>query len=174
MLPFLLLLLPSHNRSMSLLTKEEKRRLSAILFASTYFADAKHSQYGDKRKKTKQKGLGFRVSRKTLNPSAMIRVLSPLSSLFSSISPVLTILSVSCNTLFSLSLSLSLSLGFLHLGFFSSRSFSCTGCSNVKTWVLCFWDDFGDFWASFFLSDLIFVSLLLCGFFICEWWWCSR
>ncbi len=164
MLPFLLLL-PSHNRSVSLLTEDDKRRLCAILLASTYFADAKHAQYVHKTKKTKQKGLGFRVSRKTLNPSAMIRVLSHFRACF--------LASLLCLRL-SLSLSLSLSLGFLHLGYFSSRSFSCTGCSNVKNWVLCFWDDFGDFCASFFLSDLIFVSLFLCGFCVCEWWWWSR
>jgi hypothetical protein len=146
---------------MSLLTEEAKRRLCAISFASTYFADAKHAQYVHKTKKTKQQGLGFRVSRKTLNPSTMIRVLSHFRACF--------LASLLC-----LLVSLSLSLGFLHLGFFLSRSFSCTGCSNVKTWVLCFWDDFGDFCASFFLSDLIFVSLFLCGFCVCEWWSWSR
>ncbi len=117
---------------MSLLTKEYRRRLGAILFASTYFADAKHSRYVHKTKKRKQKGLGFRVLRKTRNPSAMIRVLSPLSSLFSSISPVLASLSLSQYSFLSLSLSLSLS-GFFIWVFFR---LGISHVMAVQTWRL--------------------------------------
>jgi hypothetical protein len=108
LLPFLLLL-PSHNRSVSLLTEDDKRRLCAILLASTYFADAKHAQYVHKTNKTKQKGLGFRVSRKTLNPSAMIRVLSHFRACF--------LASLLCLRLF-LSLSRIFSFGFFSVSEF--------------------------------------------------------